>query len=209
MSAPDFNKFFCTLLQISPIYYGARDLVENKWIWRSSVTEDGDALTGHPIEVLETIEQDEDLELEMLVHEDDLPQFKQNVVKVKTCETDEPIESVFRLKKADHSIAWLRSIHKVYERDTNNVPTKAAVIVEDISGGIELQDQLEDFVSRLEAISFKNSHEVRAPVASILGLVDLLRRQGSLLGYDKVLIEHLYKSVKKLDNIISDITGLT
>ena len=184
-------------------------MVQNKWIWRSSVTEDGDSLTGHSMEVLETIEQDEDLELEMLVHEDDLTEFKQKIAKVKTCETDEPIESVFRLKKADRSFIWMRSTHKVYERDANNIPTKAAVIIEDISDGIELQEQLEDFVGRLEAISFKNSHEVRAPVASILGLVDLLRRQGSLLGYDKVLIEHLYKSVKKLDSIISDITGLT
>ena len=209
MSAPDFKKFFCTLLQISPIYYGAKDLLQIKWIWRSSVTEDGDSLTGHSMEVLETIEQDEDLELEMLVHEDDLTEFKQKIAEVKTCETDEPIESVFRLKKADRSFIWMRSTHKVYERDANNIPTKAAVIIEDISDGIELQEQLEDFVGRLEAISFKNSHEVRAPVASILGLVDLLRRQGSLLGYDKVLIEHLYKSVKKLDSIISDITGLT
>lgn len=60
---------------------------------------------------------------------------------------------------------------------------------------------LEEKNKVLEEYAYANAHELRAPVASILGLTNLL--QGTDLGsYEKELIGHLADSTKTLDDVL-------
>lgn len=193
-------------MQISPVYFGAKDLVDDSWIYRSSVSEEGDLLTGFSKVELEEIEKSG---INNLVHKGDQKKLEKDLAKLKHSDMGESIEGVYRIKKSNGSYIWLRVIHQVYEKDKRNTPLKAAVVAEDITDRIALQKRLNQLVKRLEQISYKNSHEVRAPVASILGLVDIIIRQEEFSQQNQLLIENLSKSVKTLDSIIGSINDLT
>ena len=65
--------------------------------------------------------------------------------------------------------------------------------------------ELEKKNKSLEEYAFISAHELRAPVASILGLINLLRT-ADLKPEHRVYLEHLEKSADKLDNVCSSIT---
>ncbi|MCU0392779.1 MAG: PAS domain-containing protein [Thermoflexibacter sp.] len=63
---------------------------------------------------------------------------------------------------------------------------------------------------KLKSIAWQQSHEVRRPVANILGLVGLiLLEEGTLDTNLKVYLEHLYKATQELDSVIHKIVGNT
>ncbi len=57
----------------------------------------------------------------------------------------------------------------------------------------------------LEEYAFINAHKLRAPVASILGLMNIFRTV-ALDDEGKIVMNHLEESTKKLDDIVGDIT---
>ena len=57
----------------------------------------------------------------------------------------------------------------------------------------------------LEEYAFINAHKLRAPLASILGLIDLISR-GNQTEESKKLVDHLEMSAAKLDEVVSSIT---
>ncbi|MEM7551310.1 MAG: PAS domain-containing protein [Bacteroidota bacterium] len=203
----DFNaNFIRAILDISPVYIGARDLITDDWIFRSGVHGNVDELTGHTLDELDAHMDDE---IEFLIHEDDRKKAYDVFEKVKEPNCDKPVELTCRVLKQDGSWMWTRVIHVVYERDEDKRGTKVAVIAEDVSDQVTIERDLKEVVKRLDEISYQNSHEVRAPVASILGLVDLVLMQQNLTRKEEMLFECLYKSVEKLDSIIKEINTLS
>ncbi len=69
----------------------------------------------------------------------------------------------------------------------------------------ERTKQLESKNKALEEYAFINAHELRAPVASILGLINLMRTM-ELNEDEKVYLEHLQRSADKLDDVVNSIT---
>ena len=65
--------------------------------------------------------------------------------------------------------------------------------------------ELERKNKALEEYAFINAHELRGPVASILGLINLMQKL-KLSEDEKVYLEHLQQSAKKLDAVVSSIT---
>jgi len=70
---------------------------------------------------------------------------------------------------------------------------------------LERTKELEKKNKALEEYAFINAHKLRSPVASILGLVNLLKKT-SLDEEAKSIMPHLLDSTGKLDDIVSDIT---
>ncbi len=69
----------------------------------------------------------------------------------------------------------------------------------------ERTSELEQKNKALEEYAFINAHQLRAPVASILGLIHLMEKL-ELKEDEKVYLEHLQQSAKKLDDVVSSIT---
>ena len=69
----------------------------------------------------------------------------------------------------------------------------------------ERTHQLETKNKALEEYAFINAHQLRAPVASILGLINLMQKL-ELKEEEKVYLAHLKESAKKLDEVVSTIT---
>jgi len=65
--------------------------------------------------------------------------------------------------------------------------------------------ELERKNKALEEYAFINAHELRGPVASILGLINLMQKL-KLSEDEKVYLEHLQQSARKLDAVVSSIT---
>jgi signal transduction histidine kinase len=69
----------------------------------------------------------------------------------------------------------------------------------------ERTSELEKKNKALEEYAFINAHKLRSPVASILGLINLLNK-ASLSDEAKSIMSHLEDSTSKLDEIVSSIT---
>lgn len=65
--------------------------------------------------------------------------------------------------------------------------------------------ELEKKNKALEEYAFINAHKLRSPVASILGLINLLNKM-PVSDENKSVLEHLKSSAEKLDEIVSSIT---
>ncbi len=80
---------------------------------------------------------------------------------------------------------------------------------EDVTELMKLHEELKKTVEALDKIAFKNSHEVRGPVATIIGLMNLMNEQSFINDFDGQCFQLLKKTVQKLDDIIFEINGLT
>lgn len=89
------------------------------------------------------------------------------------------------------------------------LPNEEVVCVyHDITGEINKLEQLKKYNEKLEEIAFKASHEVRAPVASILGLMQLIDFN-DLSEANKTALEYMKDSVEKLDHTVRDIVKVS
>lgn len=88
---------------------------------------------------------------------------------------------------------------------------KEAVIlsVDDLTKEIIFIFSIQQKNKRLREIAWTQSHVVRAPVARIMGLIDLLSNDTSLCTKNKDLIEMIVDSSKELDSVIRDIVNKT
>lgn len=101
-------------------------------------------------------------------------------------------------------------IEKIVEVSLNsfrvNDETFILAIIQDVTKRIEHETQLENQVETLEKIAWQQSHEMRKPVANILGLVQLIEYDKA---YNPLLINQLHQTTKELDDVIHKIVNLT
>lgn len=89
------------------------------------------------------------------------------------------------------------------------LPSDEVVCVyHDITEEINQLEQLKKYNEKLEEIAFKASHEVRAPVASILGLMQLIDFD-SLSDNNQKVLAHMKSSVEKLDQTIREVVKVS
>lgn len=91
-------------------------------------------------------------------------------------------------------------------RDLRDAVIGVNCLLRDITESQEHLHKIEDQNKRLREIAWIQSHRVRAPLASILGLVQLCSLEDSP---NAEIIPMLKKSADDLDQVIMDITGLT
>lgn len=78
----------------------------------------------------------------------------------------------------------------------------------DITDEVNLERRIRVSEKKLDDIAFINAHEVRAPLASILGLLNLLDFE-SVSEDSKVILNHLKKSANNLEKIIHKVSENT
>jgi PAS domain S-box-containing protein len=81
-------------------------------------------------------------------------------------------------------------------------------VYHDISEEIKQLEQLKKYNQKLSPLAFKASHEVRAPVASILGLMQLIAFN-DLSENNRTALEYMKDSVEQLDLTIRDIVEVS
>jgi len=109
----------------------------------------------------------------------------------------------YRKKNGDYVPALVR--FSVLDVDEYNKPRYALTTALDISEILELRERLNAELRKMDIISYKNSHELRGPVATILGLIQLIDYHGLGDGISVEIINALRDTVRKLDSVIGEI----
>lgn len=114
-----------------------------------------------------------------------------------------------RVLRKDGKYGHLQIRLTVLEVAENKMPETVLATVMDIEEVVKLRERLDEQLKKMDVISFKNSHELRGPVASILGLIQLIEHERFDGSHSKEIISCLKKTVVKLDKVIHEINDST
>jgi PAS domain S-box-containing protein len=126
-------------------------------------------------------------------------------------------EAIFEKAKNGHKQKFCRTFknlsgyEKVVDMELKPVSDSTGGIMgvilnsTDITAEVNLEKRIRISEKKLDDIAFINAHEVRAPLASILGLINLLDFE-SFTDSSKVILSHLKKSSMDLEKVIHKVS---
>ncbi|MFC6860145.1 PAS domain S-box protein [Zunongwangia atlantica] len=141
------------------------------------------------------------------VHEKDRKEIRNKVLNVIES-GNKSFQLEYRFKCADGSYKTLLD-RSYLVTDRDGKPEKIIGSKQDIT---QQKDQLKQIKSRnkiLEEIAWQQSHMVRAPLAKIMGLIDLLKYSENNHEETKDLLEKILNSAEDLDAVIRNIAEKT
>jgi len=111
----------------------------------------------------------------------------------------------YRFVKANGDIAYVQ--HRgVFTRDAKGSATRAIGAIIDITESLNRMAELNKQNEKINKIVWTQSHIVRAPVANIIGLAELLKHRNENRVDSNEIIDLILDSTQKLDKVIHQIT---
>lgn len=107
--------------------------------------------------------------------------------------------AVYRIIVPGGKIKYIES-HAIIKKSDSGRIISLIGTNRDITEAIEVQEKLKSQNKVLRDIAFIQSHEVRRPLANILGMIEILESSGNLKGLE--IFDHLVESAKELDKQI-------
>ena len=83
-------------------------------------------------------------------------------------------ECTIRVLRKDNIYQYIQLRIAVLRVDEHNKPKTVLTMASDVGEIMNLREKIELQLDKLDIISYKNSHELRGPVATILGLIKLI-----------------------------------
>ncbi|MBZ9631460.1 PAS domain S-box protein [Salegentibacter sp. LM13S] len=111
----------------------------------------------------------------------------------------------YRFQCLDGSYKYVLDRSYVITDDSGN-PSRIIGSIQDITERRNYINAIERSNSRLREIAWTQSHVVRAPLARIMGLIDLLKNQRNNLDNIEEIIDNILNSSEELDKVIRKIT---
>ncbi|MBL0883685.1 MAG: PAS domain-containing protein [Chitinophagaceae bacterium] len=139
------------------------------------------------------------------VHPEDLPGTDEAMKNIMYATT--PLFAQFRIIRPDGDIRIIKG-NVTCIRDIANQPVRLIGINHDITDQQRIQSKIQDQNDRLKKIAWMQSHEIRKPVANIMGLLNLYDICQSDLQHTQ-LIQYLKESAIELDAVIKQIIERT
>lgn len=109
----------------------------------------------------------------------------------------------FRLKRKDGEYLWVCSEGKKIDNDKQGKPIRIVGIVRDINDRKLDEQKIQTQTQRLIDYAFFNSHRLRAPLSSILGLTNLLKHE-----YSPEIVKSLEKVSTQLDDVVHELNQI-
>ena len=192
-------KFLHSLFEVTHVEFQTYDLINHKLVFSSGVAHQ---LLGYP--------EDEFVDLsgdfyKKIIHPDDYHIMVETIKKIMQSQDGEIIEMTLRVRRSDGYYIWVNSRQMIYQRSPDGKVCSIIREVEDVTKLVELRSELEQKVQQLKIISYKNSHLLRSPVASIIGLVDLIEEHSVSSEHNKQILHFLKEAITKLDEVIHEI----
>ncbi len=138
------------------------------------------------------------------IHPEDRKKVLSNLNRALKDPTKQNFNAEFRFLKANRDVAYVQH-RSVLIRDINGKVTRVLGAMIDLTDTLERMRKIEMQNKVLKDISWTQSHMARAPLANILGLINLMKDNKSLGINDENLIDYISESANKLDDIIRDI----
>ncbi len=108
-----------------------------------------------------------------------------------------------QIKKADGEIIWTSNSAVYYPNE--NIIEGVLIDISKIKDSLE---QLQKVNYELENFVYHASHDLRSPLRSIMGLINLLRLEKTAAGRENCL-EMIEGSIKRLDNLVIDLLHIS
>jgi len=109
----------------------------------------------------------------------------------------------YRICNKEDKFIWVCSRGKVMERNTDGSPLRVTGTISDINDEKEKQEIILRQTQKLVDYAFLNSHLLRGPASSIIGLVDLLQKENCPEN-----LSHLKEATAQLDDAIHEINDM-
>jgi len=141
-----------------------------------------------------------------ILHPDDQSKMHEHILKLIQSQQGEHLECMlrFRNKSGDYQTIMFRD--SVFERDDEGNPEQVLCSAIDVTKYLMLKAKMDENMKFIREMSFRNSHEMRAPVATMLGLVRLIKFELHSPEAVEELIDYLDKTVTKMDEVIRELT---
>jgi PAS domain S-box-containing protein len=192
-------KFLHSLFEVAHVEFQTYDLSNHKLAFSSGM---GHQLLGYSEEEYFNLSNDF---YKNIIHPDDLHKVQETIDKIKHSKNGEVIEMTVRARRSNGDYIWVYSRQMIYERSTDGNTCSIIREVEDVTKLVEFEAELKEKVERLKIISYKNSHLLRSPVATIIGLVDLIEEHGITNEHNRQIVHFLKEAIAKLDNVVHEI----
>lgn len=115
------------------------------------------------------------------------------------------VQLEYKLRCADGS--YKHVLYRSYlVTDDNGHPKRIIASLQDITERINYIRTIEESNEQLKQIAWMQSHVVRAPLAKIMGLVDLLKSEKDYSEISEMILENILTSSRDLDSIIRTIS---
>jgi PAS domain S-box-containing protein len=196
------SKFLKSLIEVSHIEFQAYDFQRHQIIFSSGM---GQRILGYSGYDYDQVSRDF---YERIIHPDDVPAMHETINKLMHSPPHEVVEMTARYRRADGDYIWIYTRKLVSERNEKGEPLTITTVAEDITEVIQLRDDLRQKVELLESISYKNSHLVRSPVASIIGLINLIEEKDMVSAQNMEILNYLKDAIEKLDAVIHEINDV-
>ncbi|PJE47130.1 MAG: hypothetical protein CUR34_06270 [Sediminibacterium sp.] len=139
------------------------------------------------------------------LHPEDKPLMKQ--VLGGLAEGKKSIDSVvYRINMPNGNIRYIEA-HAIVQKSADGIPIRLIGTNRDITDDIAVQEKMKTQNKVLRDIAFIQSHEVRRPLANILGVIEVLNSSNSV--HNKEIFDHLMESANELDMQIRSIVKKT
>lgn len=139
-----------------------------------------------------------------ILHPDDLWIIQNHLEKIKIAKKDQILECVFRIRSKSGNYHWIALRDSILSWDERGEICQLIASMIDVTKYKMLKTQLEENVAILSSLSHRNSHELRAPVATILGLVKVIRLELQTDGNVQELVDILEQTIVRMDQVIHD-----
>ncbi|MFD1096314.1 PAS domain S-box protein [Salegentibacter chungangensis] len=141
------------------------------------------------------------------IHPEDYAQVKAKVAEMYE-KGKRTLKTEYRFRCADGSFKYIldRSYLII---DSEGEPVRVIGSMQNITERINYINTIEERNKRLQEIAWTQSHVVRAPLARIMGLADLLKNSEEDEGNRELLLENILTSAEELDEIIRRIANIT
>lgn len=199
------KRFIESIADTSPELLYVFDFQQDNYIYFSNHIKD---MLGYEVEDVISGK----LQLFSRLHPDDFAKVAQNFrEKIKEIGDDEVLETVYRVKHHNGQWVWLSSRDKPFKRDESGRVIQTVGTAQDITHRMQYERQLEKqneelkkANAELDRFVYSSSHDLRAPLASVLGLINLALMEDSSQQKD-VYIRMMEGSINRLDRFIQDI----
>jgi PAS domain S-box-containing protein len=142
------------------------------------------------------------------IHPDDKEEVLKSIIAATTNPEENFWQKEYRYIRTDSSIAFITDRGFII-RDAANKAIKMVGAMQDNTELKEKELRILGQNKRMREISQINSHVIRKPVASILGLMDLIDKKSILGEHNIKVFEHLLSSTQELDTVIRQINEKT
>jgi len=143
---------------------------------------------------------------ESIINEEDKLKLKNHIEKLVESQPGQVFECLLRFRNKEGNYHTLMLRDSVFARDAQGYPQEVICSAIDITQYLLIKARMDENIKFIKELSFKNSHEMRAPVATILGLVQLMKHELHSPGLVLELISYLEQTVIKMDTVIRDLT---